>query len=70
MLYAVFVQSYGKLLLLVCQETIAVLKIYNLKRHYQYMKPSITVLETKKEKKKIKQLTKLVHQQQTAITKI
>ena len=34
-MHFLFTESNGKLLFLVCQETIAVLKKHNLKRHYQ-----------------------------------
>ena len=41
-----FIESNGKPLCLIGQETISVVKVYNLKRHYKAdMKPSMTTSE-------------------------
>ena len=65
-----FIKSNGKTSCLVCQETIAVLKEHKLKRHCQSRNEvKYKTIRGQEQENKIKQLTKLVHRQQTAITK-
>ena len=53
------------------QETIAFLKEYNLKLHYQSRhEVKYNSSRGEEQEDKIKQVTKLVHRQQTAITKV
>ena len=63
-----FTKSNGKLLFLVCQETIAVVKEHNLKRHYQSRREAkCNSIRGQEREDKMKQLTKLVRGQQTAL---
>ena len=63
-----FTESNGHVLFLVCQETIAVLKEHNLKRHYQSRhEAKCNSIKGQQREDKIKQLLKLVHRQQTAL---
>ena len=65
-----FTESNGKVLFLVCQETIAVLKKHNLKRHYQSRhEAKYNSIRGQEREDKFKQLTK-VRRQQTAIAKL
>ena len=65
-----FTESAGKLSFLICQETIAILKEHNLKRHYQSRhEAKYNSIRGKEREDKIKQLMKLVRWQQTAIAK-
>ena len=67
-----FIESNGKPLCLICQETIFVVKKYNLKRHYKSRHEAKydNIRGQQREDKKIKQLTKSVRRQQTAITRL
>ena len=66
-----FSESNRKVLFLGCQETIAVLKEHNLKRHDQSRhEAKCSSIRGQEREAKIKQLMKLVHRQQIAITKL
>ena len=64
-----FTKSNGKLLFLVCQETIAVLKEHNAINQSQHEVRNTTIRGQEREDK-IKELAKLVRRQQTAIAKL
>ena len=66
-----FVESNGKPLCLICQETISVVKEYNLKRHYKSRhEAKYDNIRDQQREDKIQQLTKSVSRQQTAITRL
>ena len=64
-----FIESNGKPLCLICQEAICVVKDYNHKRHYKSRhEAKYDNIRGQQREDKIKQLTKSVRRQQTAIT--
>ena len=66
-----FIESNGKPLCLICQETISVVKEYNLKRHYKSRhEAKYDNIRGQQREDKIQQLTKSVSRQQTAITRL
>ena len=61
-----FIESNGKPLCLICQETISVVKEYNLKRHYKSRhEAKYDNIRGQQREDKIQQLTKSVRRQQT-----
>ena len=66
-----FIESNGKSLCLICQDTISVVKEYNLKRHYKSRhEAKYDNIRGQRREDKIQQLTKSVSRQQTAITRL
>ena len=65
------IEINGMLQCLICQETISVVKEYNLKRHYKSgHEAKYDNIRSQQREDKIKKLTKLVRWQQTAITRL
>ena len=66
-----FIESNGKPLCLICQETISVVKEYNLKRHCKSRhETKYDNIRGQQREDKIQQLTKSVSRQQTVITRL
>ena len=70
-MHFLFIESNGKPLSLVCQETIFVMKEYNFKWHYKSRhEVKYDNIRGQEREDKIKQLTKSVRRQQIAITRL
>ena len=66
-----FIKNNVKPLCLICQETISVVKEYNLKRHYKSRhEVKYDNIRSQQHEGKIKQLTNSVRRQQTAIKRL